>query len=187
MINNLKSAFLVSFLFIINSCISFSQTDAQESVKNDSDFPFAKVYGERIEIIQDTTLLKQKLKENISFDKPIHFNSVEIVKQKTIGDLQQEYYFVLIKDSRSKVRIARWLNLIGEELHFNNKINQIDSFEQIYLICIGSNDCYPEVFVFDNKRNWGCSKDPSCITDPQKREALKCDIYNTVLISELKD
>ncbi|HRE76351.1 MAG TPA: hypothetical protein PLL09_00860 [Flavobacterium sp.] len=186
MIKNLKSLFFVFFLFV-NSCISISQTDAQGSAKKDKDFPFAKVYGERIEIIQDTTLLKQKLKENISFDKPIHFDSVEIVKQKTIGDLQEEYYFVLIKDSRSKVRIARWLKLIGDELYFNNKTNQVNSFEQTYLICVGNNDCYPEVFIFNDQKNWGCSKDPKCITDPEKREALNCDIYKTVLISELKD
>ncbi|WP_396151933.1 hypothetical protein [Flavobacterium sp.] len=186
MITKLKSVFIILFLFV-NSCISFSQTDIQESTKGDIDFPFARVKGEKIEIIQDTTLLKQKLKENISFDKPIHFNSVEILKQKTIGDSQEDYYFVLIRANDSKVRIARWLSLIGDELYFNNKTNQFNSFEQTYLICVGNNDCYPEVFIFNDQKNWGCSKDPKCITDPEKREALNCDIYKTILISELKD
>ncbi len=186
MIKKLKSIFFVFFLFV-NSCLSVTKKNVQESAKKDIDYPFAKIYEERIEIIQDTTLLKQKLKENISFDKPIHFNSVEIVKQKTLGDLEEEYYFVLIKDSPSKVRIARWLNLIGNELHFNNKTNQVDSFEQIYLICNGNNDCYPEVFIFNNQRNWGCSKDPKCILEPETRSNLNCDFYKTVLISELKD
>ncbi|RAR48017.1 hypothetical protein [Flavobacterium lacus] len=150
------------------------------------EIPFAKIINGELKIIQDTTLLKEKLKENISFDKPIHFNSVEIVKQKTLGDLQEEYYFVLIRDNHSKVRIARWLNLIGDALYFNNKTNQNDSFEQTYLICVGKSDCYPEVFVFDNQRNWGCSKDPKCIIDPEKRDNLDCDTYKTILISELK-
>lgn len=186
MIKKLKSVFFVFFLFV-NSCLSFSQTDVQELTKKDSNFPFAKVYADRIEIIQDTTLLKQKLKENISFDKPIDFNSVEIARQKTIGDLQEEYYFVLIKDSHSKVRIARWLNLMGNELYFNNKTDQNDSFEQTYLICVGNSDCNPEVFVFNNQKNWGCSKDPKCIINPEKRDNLDCDTYKTILISELKD
>ena len=186
MIKKLKSVIFVSFLFVI-SCISSSQTDTHELAKKDIDSPFARVYAEKIDIIQDTTLLKQNLKENISFDKPIHFNSVEIIKQKTIGDLQEEYYFVLIKDSRSKVRIARWLNLIGNELHFNNKTNNADSFEQTYLICTGINNCYPEVFILNNQRSWGCSKDPKCILDPNKKNNFGCEVYKTVLISELKD
>lgn len=186
MIKNLKSVSFTLSLFV-NSCISISQTDVKESTKKDSDISFAVVYGERIAIIQDTTLLKQKLKENISFDKPINFSSVKIVKQKTIGDLQEEYYFVLIKDSHSKVRIARWLNLTGNELYFNNNTNQNDSFEQTYLICVGNSDCYPEVFVFNNQRIWGCSKDSKCIIEPEKRDNLDCDTYKTILISELKE
>jgi len=183
MIKNLKNIFFISFIFV-NSCISFSQTDVQKSTKKDLNFLFAKVYGERIEIIQDTTLLKEKLKENISFDKPIHFDSVEIVKQTTIGDLQEDYYFVLIKNNQYRVKIARWLNLIGDELYFNNKTNQVDSFEQIYLTCIGNNDCYPEVFIFDNQRGWGCSKNPKCLIDTEQRDNLDCYTYKTILISE---
>ncbi len=183
MIKKLKSVFFVFFLFV-NSCISLSQTDVKESAKKDSDIPFAKVYGERIEIIQDTTLLKEKLKENISFDKPIDFDSVEIVKQTTIGDLQEDYYFVLIKNNQYRVKIARWLNLVGNELYFNDKTNQVDSFEQIYLTCIGNNDCYPEVFIFDNQRGWGCSKNPKCLIDTEQSDNLECYTYKTILISE---
>lgn len=95
---------------------------------------FAKIYKERVEIIQDTLLLKQKLSENINFDKPINFDKVEVIKQKTIGEIQQEYYFVLLKDSRNNIKIARWLNLIGDELYFNNKVNNGDAFEQTYLL-----------------------------------------------------
>lgn len=180
MIKQLKYFFFV--ILIVNSCHSISQVDVQEGNEL-----FAKIYKERVEIIQDTLLLKQKLSENINFDKPINFDKVEVIKQKTIGEIQQEYYFVLLKDSRNNIKIARWLNLTGDELYFNNKVNNGDAFEQTYLICVGNNNCYPEVFIFDNKKEWGCSKDPKCISDLEKKDISDCDVYKTILISELKD
>lgn len=183
--NTIRKAFVLITFFVFCNCSTISKPNGNlKPIKEGLETPFAKIHEGKIIFIQDTTLLKEKLKENISFDKPIEFDSVEIVKQTTIGDLQEDYYFVLIKNYQYRVKIARWLNLIGDELYFNNKTNQVDSFEQIYLTCIGNNDCYPEVFIFDNQRGWGCSKNPKCLIDTEQRDYLDCYTYKTILISE---
>lgn len=180
-----KNSKIIFILFIFYSSCSSVIITAHN--KDNLEIPFAKIENDKLIIIQDTTLLKQKLLENITSEKPIHFNKVEILKRKTIGDVQEEYYFVLVTNNQYNIKIARWLNLVGNELYFNDKTNQVDSFEQIYLTCVGNNDCYPEVFIIDNKRSWGCTKNPKCITDPEKVDKSDCDSYTTVFISDLKD
>ena len=169
---------------IILSCNA--QQNAINSITTISKKAFAKIDNGKFIFLQDTLSLKKRLIDNISSKKDIFFDKVVILKQTTLGNNPKEFYYVLIKDSNNHIKISRWLNRIGDELFFSNKIIDGEQFEQIYHFCIGLEDCDPEVFDIDNRKFWNCSKDPTCKIASIDSQSRDCKFANMVLISELE-
>ena len=143
--------------------------------------PFAKVIGEHFIIERDTVELKKFLKDNLFSEstKEILFDKVEIKKQKMLTS-NEEYYFVLISDSKNHIRIAKWLNRIGENLYSKENLDNGDLFENLYQTCVGEQDCQQNVFTIDSKRHWTCGEQIACMTEEQAN-LVDCKAYKSII------
>lgn len=158
--------------------------------QSSSDLPFANITHNEIEFLQDTTAFKNHIRQSMNFKAEVNFDKIEILKQFTIGignSTSSEFYYVLISDTKHNYKVARWLNRIDDRFYINNKSHIGDQFEQTFLICVGVDNCYPEVFDIDGKKSWGCNKDPKCLLQEPDPETIKCRSYKTLLVDDLKE
>lgn len=98
----------------------------------------------------------------------IHLSKTEILKSKTVGERQEDFYMLMVSDESGKTKIAHWL--VKEENNFyffQNKTNkEIDDevFFNTYYTCHGSEtNCSPMVRYFaDEGYSWGISAERIC-------------------------
>ncbi|WP_395044345.1 hypothetical protein [Flavobacterium sp.] len=173
------------FIILSYSCAQNKLVNNQNELKSNK--LIAIIKNDNYVFKTDLEILKNRLIQNISTEKKINFDKIEIIKQFTIGDEPKEFYYILLKDSNTNIKIARWLNKIDNKLYFNNLIGKINQFEQTYQFCVGKNDCNPEVFEIDKDFFWSCSKDPKCLLEPIKQSDLTCKTFKTIIISELEE
>ena len=163
----MKTSLLIISFFI--TIISFAQQ------------PFAKIYKDVFVIEKDTVAFKKFLKDNLFSESKteIRFDKVEIKKQKILTS-DEEYFYVVISDSKNHIRVAKWLNKIGDNLYSKDVIDDDDLFENIYQTCVGKQDCNMNVFVLDSKRYWTCGETMTCLTDEQAK-LIDCKAYKSII------
>lgn len=174
---------IISIISVLFACIS---CESQSS----SDLPFASFTDGKVEFVQDTVVFKKHIRESMNFRDEVNFDKVEILKQATINigtSKSIEFYYLLISDTKHHYKVARWLNKVDDKLYINNKNHVGDQFEQMFLICVGADNCHPEVFDIDGKKSWGCNKDPKCLLEEPDPKTITCRSYKTLIIDDLKD
>jgi hypothetical protein len=170
---------LFSLLFLI-PMFSVAQTSIYKNAK-----PFAVIKGKQIEIKKDTTLFKKYLKENLftEADKAIVFDKIEIRKQIMLGS-KEVYYCVLITDFTDHMRIAKWLKKKKNNLYLvNDEDANAETIELIYQICIGPENCLPNVFKLDSEKHWTCGETMYCLTE-QAAKLNTCKSKKAIITSE---
>jgi hypothetical protein len=81
--------------------------------------------------------------------------------------------------------VAKWLKKVNNRLYNNDVIEEGDLFEQTYLVCIGLEDCYPNVFETDSIKKWGCSENVSCFVSKEAAEEAQrsCKSYKAIILN----
>lgn len=162
----IKNIYLLTLIF--QSIIACGQ---KEIVKNQPKaIAFATIKNDTVVFNLDTISYKKTLKERLLPSHNIVFDKVEIKKQLTLGT-SVDFYYVLLKTKDNKIKVARWLNKIGDSFYVNDEIEEGILFEQSYLICNGEGDCDPQVLLDGSTRFWGCSKIIACFTDKAMRDS----------------
>lgn len=138
--------------------------------------PFAKIKGNTFVILQDTTQFKSDLinvlfSDTLELTKPV-FDKIEIRKQVSFGEENEEYYFVLVYDLAKKIKVAKWLDKIGDNLFLSNQVDNDNYFHLYYIICKGPDDCFPEVGVIDSHKYWSCGRELMCKKDSKCRKSI---------------
>lgn len=165
---DLNSIFILSinllFCFFILSCAQ-AKSDFKKQ-NNDSKKLFARIINESYVLEIDTIVFKNKIAENIfQKESKIFFDKIEVMKQFTIGEEKKVFYYVLLTDFSTNTRTCRWLNRVENDLYLNDDFESGDSFEQMYLTCIGTENCATNVYVLDSKRFWLCGENPNCLRE----------------------
>ena len=157
-----KKIYILIFSAVLLSC---GQTKSSfKSNYGGSKKLFAKISNNEIIIKYDTIVFKEYISKNISLSKAqINYDKIEVKKQFTLGEEKKVFYYLLLTDFDKKVKTYRWLNKIGDELYFNDDLENKDNFELIYLSCIGNQNCNPNVYVLDKKKGWVCGEQIICM------------------------
>jgi len=177
----MKPIFQTLFLLVLISCTG--------QKPGPSALLFAKAGRDGFEFVEDTTNFKNHIRESMNFRKEVAFDRVRIVKQTTLPfgtGRATEFFYVMVSDTRHHYRVSRWLSQRNGNLYLNNRSAPGDQFEQMFQICVGEEDCAPEVFDIDGKKYWGCSKDPKCLKDAPDPETVKCRTYKSLIVDDLK-
>lgn len=140
---------------------------------------FAEITTNGYVFHSDTLELKKTIIKQMFQTSDTMFNKIKIVQQRTLGT-NQEFYYILITDKNNTIKIAKWLNLIGNKLYMNNKISEGSLFEQSFIACRGTDECSPQVFQdSDGTRKWGCNKDLKCY-DPDATN-IPCSVIKSII------
>ncbi|WP_130734744.1 hypothetical protein [Flavobacterium sp. J27] len=130
----------------------------------------------------DTTKYKSFLYENINFQNNVKLDKVQIMKQQSIGQNPIDFYYVLVTDKAKKIKIAKWLEKIDDNLYFNEDYSSKEaSVKSHYIICVGDNNCYPQYIMLDTLKTWSCDKNLSCYISSDSTNT-NCKIYKTVIL-----
>lgn len=163
------NTFLILSINLLFSFFILSSAQAKSDFKkpkNDSKKLFAKIIDDSYVISVDTIALKKKITESIfSSESKIFFDKIEVKKQFTIGEEKKVFYYVLLTDFSANARTCRWLTKVNDDLYFNDDFESGDSFEQMYLTCIGTENCATNVYVLDSKKFWLCGENPNCLRE----------------------
>ena len=178
---DLNSIFILSipllFSFFILSCAQ-TKSDFKKS-NNDSKKPFAKIINESYILVIDTIVFKKKIIGNIfSKESKVIFDKIEVKKQFTIGEEKKVFYYVLLTDFSTTTRTCRWLNSVDNVLYLNDDFEGNDSFEQMYLTCIGTENCATNVYILDSKRFWLCGENPNCL---REGAVVNCKVIKSMI------
>jgi hypothetical protein len=123
--------------------------------------------------ITDTIALKAGFEDLIAMPN-IKLDKIEVLKDKTIGDRQEDYYMVVAYDFSESLTVARWLVKKDNGLYYykNNTGEETDDtvFFRTYYACYGSKtNCFPKVAHLNDGYTWGgnstklvCDPDDPC-------------------------
>jgi hypothetical protein len=100
-----------------------------------------------------------------------------VKKGLTKGEKSISYYYVILSDYDTHTKVFRWLCLKNKALFFDDLTTVNESFEQIFITCIGKDNCEPNVYVLNNKMLWTCGENPSC----SKEGVIGCNSSRTVI------
>lgn len=170
---------IIGINFFIISC-----SETKNTVTNKTPLKsilFAQINQDGIKFEIDTAQFKSTVSSSVfSVDSKIQFDKIEVVKQFTIGEEKQPFYYLLLTDFDKKVKTARWLDNVANSLYLNQNVKKkSDNFELLYLTCAGNKNCNPNIFILDKKRSWICGENPSCLKEGEARQG--CDIYTTFI------
>lgn len=173
-----KKIYTLIFCIVLLSCAQTKSSFNRNYIGSKK--LFAKISNNEIVIKYDTIVFKEYISKNISLPKAqIDYDKVEIKKQFTIGEEKKIFYYVLLTNFKEKVKTCRWLNKIGDELYFNDDTENHETFELIYLSCIGNQNCNPNVFVVDKKRGWVCGEEIICV---KKNDTInRCIVTKSII------
>lgn len=155
---------ILALLIITFSCYS------QEKI--------AVITDKGYEFAIDTLSYKQNLEKQLDQDKPITFNKVEVVKQKTLVS-ERDFYYLLLTDAGKNIKVAKWLNKVGNNLISNDELTEGDLFEQTFLLCVGTGDCDPQAMENESGRHWGCTTELICPVEEDPNPP--CKAYHILL------
>lgn len=144
---------LIAFLIV---SYGFSQNKPSEV--------FAKIEGDNLVIVGDTLKLKARVSQLLYADlKEKSQNlSIHVGKNQTFGEKHEDYYFVLMQDKMNNVSIAKWLEKVGNNLLLIDDFNGENYWQVLTTVCIGKDDCTPEVAIIDLKKSWVCGHKLMC-------------------------
>ncbi len=177
------------FSVAIFSTLFLSCQSQQKKVKTDY-FKVASLENGHILMTFDTVIYKDTLKKNLAFhNKDLHFDRVEIKTKSTIGIGVKSvaFHYLLITDKTLHTNVTRYLVEKDGALYINNSSKLGDQFEQMYNLCVGIDDCDPEVFDIDGARSWGCSKDTRCLKETPDPVTVTCRSYKALISSEINE
>ena len=137
---------LITIFFIT---ISFSQS------KNTLEL-FAIMQGQDFRIVGDTLRVKSEVTNLVLSDHPHSKLIVEIIKGQTLGEKIEEFYYLLLRDKKNNVTLARWLEKIDNNLYFVTKFVGSNYWQVLTTACIGPDDCNPQVAIIDSTKQWVC-------------------------------
>ncbi|HQA73939.1 hypothetical protein [Flavobacterium sp.] len=164
------------FIFVL-FCSCLSCKNSKEYVHSKK--TFAKLKKDKFEFTIDTLKFKNEISAGIfSEDSKIIFDKVEIIKQFTLGEKSEIFYYVLLTDFDKKVTTAKWLYYDNGFLILNKK-ERLDDFFMIYLTCSGNQNCEPNVFIVDGKKKWVCGENSSCLYNDGINK-VECEKFTTV-------
>ena len=124
---------------------------------------FARIEKDHFIIVQDSTAFKKSIKQKLFAESEIQplFAKIEIRRQMTIGETSEEFYYVLLQDFNSKIKVAKWLIKSGFDLMLDDDKSSIP-IERTYLSCIGERNCFPQIAILNSEKFWACSTDFIC-------------------------
>ena len=180
---NITQAILVFVLVVtMPSCVGQHALNPLQANKHNDKEVLAKIEKGKVIFIIDTLKFKKSLSVELFEGKNIVLNNMAIKKQAALVS-GSEFYYLLLKDHNNSVKVARWLDKIGDSFYFSNENIEKDSFPYIYIICYGKTECDPEMLENAGTRFWGCTKDLICPatvgTDPPK-----CLAEQSLMLSE---
>jgi len=151
---------IISTLFI---CLGF-YANAQNSSTT-----IGRVKGDSFEFVIDTVAYKNYVsRQLLDSGYDFIFDKIEIKTQLTLGS-QREFFYLLLISKDKKIKVARWIIKQGNNFITNDELGEDDVFEQLYLTCVGSGSCSPQVFEDNNIRMWGCSDVVGCSASEGQR------------------
>lgn len=130
----------------------------------------------------DTIALKNSF-TNIIEMTDVKLEKIEILKDKTFGEKQEDFYMVIAYDRHKELKIARWLVKDRDSLFYYKpiKLEEItdeEIFYRSYYVCHGSNDdCFPHVAYIDGQRMWGSSEKLICEPDSPCKGIVSFQLY----------
>ncbi|SHJ03535.1 hypothetical protein SAMN04488096_10761 [Mesonia phycicola] len=151
------------FIFICCFCI-YNLGNAQQAVAE-------KVSGEWVLKNQDS-LKKVVNKLFIKDSVQPNFHNIFVHQNITLAEKQESYHCVILEDTIQKIRVARIFVEEEEKLFFKED----GSFYSMYMICVGVDDCYPNIAIMEGKKYWGCGETLYCDTT-KKCKSMKIISY----------
>ena len=150
-------------------------TGAQKNGPNE--ILFAKVSGKSYEFVIDTLAFKKSVSNSLfSKESKGNYDKTEIRRSKTLGDINQDYYYVILYHYGKNLKTARYLKYDDGKLYLSSD----SSFNRLYNSCVGiENKCSPNV-VLNSKleMDWICSDELGvCSID-----AKECQSYKAIVL-----
>lgn len=164
------------FLSLFYSCKSSAQ---KTNTKETNSLLFGKIQNDSYEYVIDTLSYKKSISNSLFSEKSKTetYNKIEIRKSKTLGEVNEEYYYLVLYHFDKKLKTARFLENRSGYLYLNN-----DSvFNSIYNSCVGEDDkCFPNVVIdSDLNKAWICSDEVGiCSIDANECKSVRSIIQD---------
>jgi len=164
-----------TIIFLIIAANSFLINSQEE--KNNDIF-FAEIKGESYEFKIDTLAFKNSISNSLfSKESKGTYDKIEIQKLKTVGDIIEDYYRVVLYHFGKNLKTARYLYYNAGKLYLNSD----NSFNSLYNSCLGvEKKCSPNV-VLNSKleMGWICSNKVGICSIDEK----ECQSYKTLILN----
>lgn len=134
----------------------------------------AEIKGDRFVFVADTVALKKHFERIINMPE-VKLQKIEVLKRKTFGDREEDYYMLVAYDHSMELKTTRWLvnhegGLYYYHCDFNKEVSDDEIFYVTFFTCYGSKtDCFPMVAHLSDGYIWGGSTELACrLDDPCK-------------------
>lgn len=165
----------IYYIFIIIFSFYSCKSNTQEIEQSKTDeILFAKIKGDSYVYVLDTLSFKESISGNFfsKESKKDTYDKVNIIKSQTLGNTNEDYYYVVLIHFGKKLKTARYLENRSGYLYLNKKT----VFNTIYNSCVGVDEkCFPNVVInSDLTRAWICSdKVGVCSLDANECKSIR--------------
>jgi len=154
---------IIPFIILLSSLFSVT-IQAQLTGRK-----IAHIDGNHFVFEADTLELKQSLEKIINM-KAVKLDRIEIRKDVTFGDRQEDYYMLIAFDYSKSLKTVRWLANRDGSLYFTaleeSDMTDDDIFYATYFTCYGTDsDCFPMVAHLSDGYGWSSSTELTCKPD----------------------
>ena len=130
----------------------------------------ATVQGDKFVFVADTIALKKHFERIINMPE-VKLEKIEVLKRKTFGDREEDYYMVVAYDHSMALKTTRWLvnhegSLYYYHCDFNQEVSDDEMFYVTFFTCYGSKtDCFPMVAHLPDGYFWSGNTELVCNPD----------------------
>ena len=130
----------------------------------------ATVQGDKFVFVADTITLKRDFERIINMPE-VKLEKIEVLKRKTFGDREEDYYMLIAYDHSMALKTTRWLvnhegSLYYYHCDFDEETTDDEIFYVTFFTCYGSKtNCFPMVAHLSDGYMWGGSTDLVCRPD----------------------
>lgn len=167
---------VILIILLFYSCKSSSQLTNN---KDADSILVGKISGENFQFVIDTLSFKESISNSLFSEqtKSETYDKLEIRKSETLGEIKQEYYYIILYHFDKKLKTARYL----ENSRGNLYLNKNSIFNSLYNSCVGIDEkCYPHVVIkSDLTKAWICSDEVGiCSIDEKECTSVRSIIQD---------
>lgn len=141
--------------------INLQCSNKNDDIKLEDELLLATLEGGKVIYSFDKSILLDKVNKEFVQDS-LKFDTVELKLQKSIGDKSEQFYCMLFKSNTQNLQMVRYVVYEKNKFYFKNAKNEDEAYLQYYVACMGISECFPRLYVDNQKLSWICRDHPNC-------------------------